>query len=221
MHNAPANLRIEIAVRSDCDLAVNDLITYGQCIVVGTKLLRFRFEETHGLVRARFGARIDTDTTARLHELTEGWPLGLQLALAAIAQAVEPHAALNAMTPRAGELHDFVSLLVSNLDPEDAAFLTRIAIVDSLHPDLCRALTLASDTPERLARLARETPIFVAVEGSDWLRMHSLARDVLRLRAERPRRRRTDRPAFARVALACRARDARRRSAPRVGGRRT
>ena len=183
LHNAPANLRTEVAVRSDCDLAVNDLVTYGQCIVVGTKLLRFRFEETHGLVRARFGARIDTDTAARLHELTEGWPLGLQLALAAIAQAVEPHAALNAMTPRTGELHDFVSLLVSNLDPEDAVFLTRVAIVDSLHPDLCRALTLATDAAERLARLARETPIFVAVEGTDWLRMHSLARDVLRLRA--------------------------------------
>ncbi|MGZ9057891.1 MAG: LuxR C-terminal-related transcriptional regulator [Burkholderiaceae bacterium] len=184
LHNAPANLRTEVSARSDCNLAVNDLVTYGQCIVVGTKLLRFRFEETQGLVRARFGTGVDTDTTARLHELTEGWPLGLQLALAAIAKGSDARAALNAMTARAGGLHDyFVSLLVSNLDPEDAAFLTRVAVVDSLHPDLCRALTLEADAPERLARLARETPIFVTMEDSEWLRMHSLARDVLRFRA--------------------------------------
>ena len=86
LHNAPANLRVEVAARGDHGLAVADLVTYGQCVVIGTTLLRFRLEETIGLARARFGTRIDADTAAQLHELTEGWPLGLQLALAATGQ---------------------------------------------------------------------------------------------------------------------------------------
>ena len=184
LHNAPANLRVEVAARGDHDLAVADLVTYGQCVVIGTTLLRFRLEETIGLARARFGTRIDADTAAQLHELTEGWPLGLQLALAATGQRSDLRTAFKATSVRAGDLHDyFVDMLVKNLAADDAAFLARIAIVDNLHPELCRALTDAPEAPERLARLARETPIFVAGEDSDWLRMHSLARDVLRARS--------------------------------------
>ncbi|HEU5294452.1 MAG TPA: LuxR C-terminal-related transcriptional regulator, partial [Burkholderiaceae bacterium] len=41
-----------------------------------------------------------------------------------------------------------------------------------------------TDAADRLTRLARDTPVFVAGEASDWLRMHSLARDELRRRFE-------------------------------------
>ena len=184
LHNAPSNLRVEVATRGDHELAVADLVAYGQCVVIGTTLLRFRLEETMGLARARFGTRIDADTAAQLHELTEGWPLGLQLALAATGQRPDLRTAFKAASARAGDLHDyFADMLVKNLAADDAAFLARIAIVDNLHPELCRALTDAPEAPKRLARLARETPIFVASEDSDWLHMHSLARDVLRARS--------------------------------------
>jgi len=183
LHNAPPNLRIAVTARGDCDLGVDDLVTYGQCAAVGTAMLRFQLDETIALVRARFGARINADTCARLHELTEGWPLGLQLVLAAIARGADPRAAANAIAAHTGELHDhFVGVLLANLDPDDTDFLTRIAVVDQVHPALSCALTGASDAEDRLARLARDTPLFVAVESSDWLRMHALARDVLRAR---------------------------------------
>ena len=76
----------------------------------------------------------------------------------------------------------FVSLLLANLDPADVTFLTRISILDLLHPELCRTVAQTADAGERLARLARDTPVFAAGEASDWLRMHTLARDELRRR---------------------------------------
>jgi LuxR family maltose regulon positive regulatory protein len=185
LHNAPPNLRAEVAARGDVDLGIDPLVAYGECVLVGTALLRFQLEETLALARGRLGNRIDADSGARLHELTEGWPLGLQLALAAITRGTDARVAVEAMAARTGHLHDhFVGVLLSNLDAADTAFLTRIAIVDPVHPDLCRALVEGSDAPDRLARLARETPVFVAGEDSDWLRMHQLARDVLRARFE-------------------------------------
>ena len=181
LHNQPPNLRVVVAARHELDVDAADLVAYGRCVRVGAPALRFTLAETIELVRARCGARVDADACARLHEATEGWPLGLQLALAAIERAPDARAAIGAISARSGDLGaHLLGGLVANLADADAAFLTRVAIVDHLHPDLCRAMTDAPDAGERLERLARDTPVLVAVEGSEWLRLHALARDVLR-----------------------------------------
>jgi LuxR family transcriptional regulator, maltose regulon positive regulatory protein len=180
MRNAPPNLRVVVAARPDCNLSIDDLIDYGQCVAVGPAMLRFQLDETMELVRNHFGARVDADTAARLHELTEGWPLGLQLALSVIAGSTDPRAQVTAMQVPGEEREHFVGLLLANLDAADVAFLTRISILDHLHPSLCRALTGSDDAAERLARMSRDTPVFAAAEHGDWLRMHTLARDVMR-----------------------------------------
>jgi LuxR family maltose regulon positive regulatory protein len=184
LRNAPPNLSTLVGARADCQLGIDDLIAYGQCAVVGPTQLRFGLDETLELVHQRFGARVDRDAAARLHELTEGWPLGLQLALSVMGASAEPQAQVAAMASRGGgALRDqLVSLLLANLDPRDASLLTKIAFLDDLHPDLCQAVASTQGTTERLVRLARDTPIFVAGEASEWLRMHALARDELRRR---------------------------------------
>ncbi len=186
LRNAPSNLRVVIAARADHPIDIDDLVAYGSCIVVGPAQLRFRLDETIELVRARFGSRVDRDAAARLHELAEGWPLGLQLALSVMSAGSDPQAELSSMAAQGGALRDrFVQLLLANLDPADVAFLTRIAILDPLHAELCSELVQQPDAAERLTRLARDTPVFAAGEASDWLRMHSLARDELRRRFAR------------------------------------
>lgn len=186
IHNAPSNLRVVVAARPECDLGVADLLAYGHCLTVGVPLLRFQLEETIALARTRLGNRIDADAGARLHELTEGWPLGLQLALSAAARSADPRAAIGAMATRSGELHGhLVDALLAKLDPDDAEFLTRICIADDLHADLCREMTGMPDAADRLARLARETPLLVASEDSEWMRLHAVARDALRERFAR------------------------------------
>jgi len=183
LRNAPANLRALVGARADVRLGIDDLVAYGQCALVGPAQLRFQLDETLELMQARFGARVDRDAAARLHELTEGWPLGLQLAISTMAAGGDPQAEAAAIAIRGGaQRGQFVSLLLANLDAEDAALLTKLAILDDVHPDLCRAIVASADAPERLRRLARDTPIFVAGEESEWLRMHALAREELRRR---------------------------------------
>ena len=183
LRNAPPNLRVVVAARTDCDLDIDDLIDYGECTRVAPELLRFQLHETMELVQARFGARVDRDAVARLHELTEGWPLGLQLSLSVMATGSDPQAEVAAMAVHGSTLRDHVvNLLLTNLDPADGGFLTRISILDNLHASLCSAVVPDADAPARLARLARDTPVFVAGESGDWLRMHALARDELRRR---------------------------------------
>ena len=160
LRNAPPNLRVVVAARSDglLDLQdLQDLVAYGQCVVLGAPQLAFELPETLQLVRQRGESRLDADAAARLHELTEGWPLGLQLVLAALAEASDPRAALDAIATRGGALHEqLVSLLLAKLAPDDLQFLTRIAALDLLHPALCSTLA-GEDAAPRLARLVRET----------------------------------------------------------------
>ena len=182
VRNAPANLRCVIAARTDCDLGLQDLVAYGQCVVVGAEQLRFTVDETLDLVRSRSGAKFDPDDAARLHEMAEGWPLGLQLALA-VMESSGGGTPLPRLDLNGGALREqFVGLLLRNLDPVDLDFLTRVSAVDPLHPGLCEALLPGTRASERLARLARDTPIFVTAEQSEWVRMHSLAREALRRR---------------------------------------
>jgi LuxR family transcriptional regulator, maltose regulon positive regulatory protein len=185
LHNAPANLRVVVAARTGFDLGITDLVDYGQCAVVDAAMLRFGLEETIALVRERLGAATDADAAARLHDLTEGWPLGLQLALAAVAAGGELRAVVAALAaPGAAPRERLLELLLSRADPDDLSFLTRIAVVDPLHADLCVAVTGRPDDAARLERLARETPLFTAAEQGGWLRLHALARDSLRARVD-------------------------------------
>ncbi|MDE2394504.1 MAG: LuxR family transcriptional regulator, partial [Burkholderiales bacterium] len=183
LHNTPPNLRVVVAARTDCRLGIDDLLTYGQCSLLGAEDLRLRLDETMELVRTRFGERVERDAVAGLHETTEGWALGLQLGMSLMSAGVDPQAELMAMRSRRGALNDrVVDLMIAHLPPADLALLIRVAILDLLHPALCSALMAGDDAAERLARLARDTPVFVAGEDSEWLRMHTLARDELRRR---------------------------------------
>jgi LuxR family maltose regulon positive regulatory protein len=183
VHNPPSNLRVVVAARGDIDLDVADLVAYGSCVAISADMLRFTLAETIAAARQALGTRVDTDDSARLHEATEGWPLGLQLALASVEANTDARAAIQALSKPSGHTPArLLAGLLANLAPEDSDFLARASGLSLLHPDLCRAITGDENAAERLARLVRDTPILVATEDGEWLRMHTLARDALRTR---------------------------------------
>lgn len=181
VRNAPPNLRCVIAARPDADLGLDDLVAYGHCAVVGAPQLRFSLEETLELAGRRHGARANRDRIARLHELTEGWPLGIQMALtlgpgaAALDLAASANGSPGAHAALMGQL-------LGKLSAEDLDFITRTSPLQHLHPGLCEALLPGEGAGARLERLARDTPVFVGGELQGWVRLHSLVREVLRQR---------------------------------------
>jgi LuxR family maltose regulon positive regulatory protein len=116
----------------------------------------------------------------RLHELTEGWPLGLQLAVSTIERSKDLHSAIAGFSVKSGDIQRyFVECLVDGLAPELAEFLREVSFVHTLHPELCVAITKRENSAELLARLRDDTPIFLQAAGSDWMRFHPLAREFL------------------------------------------
>ncbi|MEB2514082.1 LuxR C-terminal-related transcriptional regulator [Pseudomonas sp. YuFO20] len=180
LHNAPANLRIIMASRSRLSLQVADLLARGLYVAIAADLLRFRTEETVTILSNRFGARIDPDLCVRLQEITEGWPLGLQLAIAAIEKSPNLGAAVEQLSACSGDIQRyFVDSLVVRLPVEQVDFLTCIALLEMVNPSLCIALTHNERAGETLLELCGSTPIFVESVNSEWVRIHPLAREFL------------------------------------------
>ncbi|WP_233151710.1 LuxR C-terminal-related transcriptional regulator [Pelomonas sp. KK5] len=202
MRNQPPNLRVVIGARSDVELGLDDLLDYGQALRLGPAELRFSLVEALQLIRARSGddGAFDADLAARLHEFSEGWPLGLQLLLAALSAGSDARELLDSLqggAPDAAGLRPrLMALMFDRLSPADLLLLESSTIVDPIHPGLVAALTGTdeADARERLARLARDTPLLARAEQGDWLRLHKLARDHLRrrLQQERPQPERED-----------------------------
>ncbi|MFI8748199.1 LuxR C-terminal-related transcriptional regulator [Pseudomonas sp. NPDC077186] len=180
LHNAPANLRVLMASRRRLNLQAAELQARGAFLGLGLEVLRFRVEETIAVLASRFGEGLDIDLRVELHELTEGWPLGLQLAVAAIERSTGPERAIHELKACTGDIRRyFVDSLVAKLKPEQIDFLTCIALPENLHPELCSALSADPRAGERMAELCVSTPIFAEGLGSDWVRIHPLAREFL------------------------------------------
>ncbi len=194
LHNAPANLRIIMASRGRLNLNAADLMARGLFARVSVEALRFRAVETVALLSTRFLTRIDADCCLHLHEVTEGWPLGLQLAIAAIEQSADLEAAIEKLSACTGDIQRyFVDSLVAHLSAEQVDFLTCIALLELVHPSLCVAVTRNERAGELLQELCDITPIFTEGLDSEWVRIHPLAREFLQHRsAELPQTRRQD-----------------------------
>ena len=180
LHHAPANLRIVLASRKQLPVDVCDLVAKGLFASLDSDDLRLQMAETTAALQARFGNRIDSDACARLHQLTEGWALGLQLAMASIDKQPSIREAVAACLSHSGDTHRFfVESLIQRLDKRDSDFLIAVSFLDALHPDLCEAVTGLPDSRLILERLCDTTPILTEGVGSSWLRIHALAREFL------------------------------------------
>jgi LuxR family maltose regulon positive regulatory protein len=186
LHNLPPNLQIAVGSRTHVPLHIADLIGQGNLRLVTAADLRLDRAETIRLLSARLGDRVDADLCASLHEITEGWPLGLQLAAAALERTTDPAQAIRTFSAsRDDATRQLFDGMVDSLTPALAGFLLRCALLDALHPSLCEAVTGDEDSALTLQRLLVETPLLTATEDGEWLRLHPLAREYLRARADR------------------------------------
>ena len=186
LQNAPPNLHIVIGTRKPLPIPTSELTAHGMLAALAANDLRFALDESVAVLRKHFGERLSLDDCARLHEITEGWPIALQLAAASIERRPDLNAAVASLSARQGDIERyFLESLFAQLPQPLTDFLTRVAILDTMVPDLCDAVTGGSSATAMLEQLGQDTPIVIVAEGRDWMRLHPLARDFLLGRFER------------------------------------
>lgn len=178
--NAPANLHIALAARPTSGLMASGALSMTPVTRVLASDLRFRLDETLAVLSSALGTQRSPEAGVRLHELTDGWPLGVQLAVAALHRSGDLEGLLAAAT--ADIRRYFVDTAIDCQTPEATRLLVRLAQFDLIHPELCTAVFGNEHAAPELVRLQNETPLLLRAEGSDWMRLHPLARDALRER---------------------------------------
>ncbi|MEO6410002.1 MAG: LuxR C-terminal-related transcriptional regulator, partial [Burkholderiaceae bacterium] len=197
--NAPPNLHVLVGSRTPLPVPTAELSAKGNLALLQAADLRLLQEESTEILQRRFGARIGLDQCARLHDATEGWAIGLQLAAATIERGGDLAQAIGSISGRHGDIEEyFLDSLFTRLPEPMAEFLVQISILERLSVELCEALTGCGKAAEYLDRLMTETPFLAAAEHQHWMRLHPLARDFLQARFERL-------PAEAREVFHCRA----------------
>lgn len=184
--NAPPNLRIVLAMRRAVPLAFSELLASGRLMILDTEQLRFRPDETASALAARFGDRIDADQCSHIHDRTEGWPLGLQLAITTLIKSSDLNLAIARLSSTQGDLQRyFEDCLDRQLSVEATDLLVSISCLDMIEPTLCRHVSGLKNAEGQLEQLLESTPIFQGAVASNWLRIHPLAREFLLRRFER------------------------------------
>jgi LuxR family maltose regulon positive regulatory protein len=182
LHHAPPNLRVLLGSRKPLAFPVSELMAHGRFVSLDTNAIRLDPVETSAILTVRFETRIDADLCAQIHQMTEGWALGLQLILASLEKRPNLRAAIaDCRTACSGDIRRyFVESLVERLPEREFHFLVCISFVDALHPELCQAITGLPDSAAVLAHLCDETPVFIENNDGVWLRIQPMAKSFLR-----------------------------------------
>jgi LuxR family maltose regulon positive regulatory protein len=175
--NAPSNLRVALGARPAGALMASGELSRTPHVRVLASDLRFRQSETHAVLQAAWGQQCNLEVVLRVHELTEGWPLGVQLAAAGWRRHESQSTVMAAAATDIRRY--FIDTVIDQQPAEATQLLVRVSQLDLIHPDLCVAVLGQESARESLKHLAEQTPVLLQVEGSEWMRLHPMAREVL------------------------------------------
>lgn len=163
----------------------------GEVLEVSGHDLAFTLDEVSALF-AEGDAALAPGDAARLTELTEGWPIALQLSLQSLqagssGAGVREADGIRQLMPQepasSGVLFDYLAHeLLDRQTPEVRAFLLDTAVLRELTPGACAAVRADPQAADLLAHV-HELDLFTVALGEDQYRYHHLFRDFLRLHA--------------------------------------
>jgi LuxR family maltose regulon positive regulatory protein len=177
----PEGVQLIVASRTDPPWPLGRLRAAGRLAEIRAADLRFSREESRALLAAG-GVDLDEGLVAALHERTEGWAAGLQLARISLRAAGSPAAFAAGLRGTDRFIMDY---LVDEVFARQPAAVQEFLLVSSVPERFCAALceALAEGTAQSgaiLDYLDRHNLFLAPVDGArDWYRYHPLFRDLL------------------------------------------
>jgi LuxR family maltose regulon positive regulatory protein len=187
LDNAPEQLRVLVATRSDPPLPLARLRSRGQLTEVRATDLRFTAQEASDFLNEVMGLDLAMADVEALDDRTEGWAAGLQLAGLSLRGRAGPgdvSAFIEAFTGSNRFVVDYLAdEVLAQQSAEVREFLLRTSVLERLTGSLCAAVTGQLDSGALLDRLDRDNLFVVPLDHDrTWFRYHHLFADVLRAR---------------------------------------
>ena len=154
---------------------------YHELLEIRTDDLRCTREESASFLNLSMGLELSSEKVNSLHEDTEGWIAGLQLA--ALTLRADPAGSRDSrlVSGRQRFMADYLAEdVLEHLPMNIQDFLIKTSLLDRLCGSLCEAVTGVKESQEMLERLERENLFLIPLDVKrEWFRYHQLFADFL------------------------------------------
>jgi LuxR family transcriptional regulator, maltose regulon positive regulatory protein len=176
----PPSLQLVVASRVDPPLRVHRMRAHQDLLELRDADLAFSAEETRRLL-AGFGVRLEDPELALVHQRSEGWVAGLQMAAISIQGSPDPvTAAGRVQLGRHAVAGYFLDEVLSQQPPDVADFMLATSVLDELSVPACTAVWGPGSA--KMLEFLYGAHMFVTIvdEQAGIYRYHHLIREVLR-----------------------------------------
>ncbi|OMG71018.1 hypothetical protein BW685_23340 [Burkholderia ubonensis] len=185
---APDNFHVLLGARAEPGLALASFQAQGQLLRIDESDLRFSADDAQAFFARAGTATLDRPAVELLHDATEGWIAGLQLASLSLQDATDAAKVARDLAGNRFGIDAYLDdAVLARLPPAVYQFLLRTSILDRLSPGLCDAVMGANARSwEKLDWLESHNLFTRALDDErQWFRYHALMSDALRRRAAR------------------------------------
>ena len=182
LEHMPETLHLALATREDPDLPLHRLRARDESVELRAGHLRFSRSEARSFLNDGLGLELAAEDVARLHERTDGWPAGLQLAGLSLRGRTMAEPSVEPITAGDSEIVDYLMReVLDGISDDLRVFMLHTSILDRMSGSLCDAVTRMEGSAVRLRELERRNLFTMAVDPQrEWYRYHPVFADVLR-----------------------------------------
>ena len=186
LENLPPQMHLVVATREELPLPLSRLRARGQVADIRQADLRFTAEEASEFLLRTMHLDLSFADAAILHQRTEGWIAGLQLAGLSLQASDDRSRFVESFAGSQRHILDYLmDEVFQRQTPETQDFLLRTCILEQLKASLCDAVAERSDSGRVLDALEHANLFIVPLDESrEWYRYHQLFADLLRHRLE-------------------------------------
>jgi len=183
--HAPPTLCVTIASRTRLPLSLSQWRVRDALLELDTAHFGLRLDEAADFVRGVSGAPLDRRQIETLHDRTEGWIAGLQLAALAMRESDDKSAFIAAFSGTDRDITDYLGeQVLDSLRPDLRSFLLGTAVLDRFCVELCDEVLGRDDSAGLLAEVQSRNLFLAGLDRSrTWFRYHHLFADYLRTRS--------------------------------------
>jgi LuxR family maltose regulon positive regulatory protein len=184
LDHQPPHMHLVVATREDPPVPLARLRARGQVMEIRQVDLAFSPHEAADFLSRVMDIELSEVDTLALHERTEGWIAGLQLAALSMRGRADLHEMVMSF---AGSNRYVLDYLIEEVFQQQTAeiqdFLLKTAILDRLTASLCDAVAGRDDSRHILQALEQANLFILPLDQSrQWYRYHRLFVDLLRHR---------------------------------------
>jgi LuxR family maltose regulon positive regulatory protein len=186
LEHQPPQMHLVIATREELPLPLSRLRARGQVADIRQADLSFTPEEASDFLLRTMHLRLSPTDAAALHQRTEGWIAGLQLAALSLQASDDVQQSVQSFAGSHRYILDYLmDEVFERQTPGVGDFMLRTCILERFNAPLCDALVERQDS-DRVLRTLEDANLFIVPldESRQWYRYHQLFADLLRHRLD-------------------------------------